>query len=1378
MKTKTAIAMMVMFVIALALPMLTAAQTETEKIIGIEVEYTNSSATAKDYFIVYNGHPVTAVSYNGPEIELISNKGEKLLQYTISDPRIIYDGGGAPILENVTDILILPFLTQVTTANIYDQESKKLLGSIDLSQPIYDFCRKRSFNDPDCQLRDTDNDGILDKDEPDSDGDGIMDDLDACKNDTFNDIDGDGLCGDVDNCPQKANPDQKDSNKDGFGDVCQRDFHLHKITNAPDIYGIQGIVRSPDGKILHAVFDDTHNVRYVQSADDGKTWTVPINISTGSPLDEPQKHGRDMVQEEIDVSPDGTLWARWLWVPDFYPELHPIYFRSCKSDCTNPASWSSFVRMDRRGYMRSGYAYNEFDVGDDGKLYYIESASNSNSSNLSTYEVNMLFCDTKFENCLDASRWKEVRLTDNNVEENFPQITSTPDGNLHVVYSRILTERIAADKDVVPGEIFYRECDARNTDCSQLQRWSAELDVGQGLVPRIAGSPVGSTVHVIKYNDNDRISEGRIYYKKCTGGCANAGRWTDDIYTGASIGAQVSLGTHTQVAADSIGNAHLFYQPSDKFAYIFLKNNAPQQPITIDSIDAPNAAHALGVMRKAKPARSSRETLEVRYLKNREVWHAIRVLEGPDFGEEFNQTALQPPEITINSPEAKQYSYTAEFTIDFTVNSSASLAEKTATVDGTEVSAGDSIALHDFSVGEHTFTVKAKDVNGLSAENKATFTVIDDVAPLTLNDAVDAWSNKDQTVSLFPTDEKSAIKSTKYCIASEPSCSPNTEGTTAAISCLNGELCINYVGYYSTDFYSNVEPTTYTLWVRTDKQPPKSTASGFDSEWHNKEVVITVNADDAAGSGLAEVYYVLYEDSVASPIMTTDIDGPITITHESDNNIVEYWAVDYAGNEEQRRRIEGIKLDKTAPITTDDASSEWSGEDVAVKLSAIDKLSGVAKTLYCIDDNDTCEPNLEGNEALVTCEPGSVCTKYVRYNSIDAAGNVEEVKTSAVVRIDKQKPATVTDYIDAWRTSDFYINLKADDNGGSGVNSTAYEITEGGNVRTGDVAVDGQPLFAYEDDSSSLSYKSEDNVGNLEDVKTITGIKLDKTKPVTTASGYDAEWHNTPYEIILNAEDPRVQGNPSGIKEVFYQFYDDEAGQGIKSVSSKDKAIVAYQDDDNWLEYFSKDVAANEEGHRIIKQLKLDTQKPNAIILQPVEGGEYLNTEKLPLKYDSEDVKVQGMPSGTKSIQWFVNGNEVADPTDIKGLVCGEHELKLRTKDFADNINEASVKFKVVYNMPINITPKALKVNPGVITVHLQWPDAIKQKSQVKSATLDGAAQDKILPDQIRFRRVDVEAALKPKAVDTHFVLTGTMTYNGKNCLFKGEGDIEKVLAS
>ena len=78
---------------------------------------------------------------------------------------------------------------------------------------------------------DSDGDGSCDSDDAcpgfddnaDADQDGTADGCDACPLDFYNDSDGDGLCDSDDNCVADANADQADFDGDGFGDACDDD---------------------------------------------------------------------------------------------------------------------------------------------------------------------------------------------------------------------------------------------------------------------------------------------------------------------------------------------------------------------------------------------------------------------------------------------------------------------------------------------------------------------------------------------------------------------------------------------------------------------------------------------------------------------------------------------------------------------------------------------------------------------------------------------------------------------------------------------------------------------------------------------------------------------------------------------------------------------------------------------------------------------------------------------------------------------------------------------------------------------------------------------------------------------------------------------------
>jgi hypothetical protein len=71
----------------------------------------------------------------------------------------------------------------------------------------------------------------------DSDGDGIIDQLDNCpftSNPNQEDADGDGVGDACDNCPSVANPDQADTDEDGIGDACDSDLDGDGVPNGSD----------------------------------------------------------------------------------------------------------------------------------------------------------------------------------------------------------------------------------------------------------------------------------------------------------------------------------------------------------------------------------------------------------------------------------------------------------------------------------------------------------------------------------------------------------------------------------------------------------------------------------------------------------------------------------------------------------------------------------------------------------------------------------------------------------------------------------------------------------------------------------------------------------------------------------------------------------------------------------------------------------------------------------------------------------------------------------------------------------------------------------------------------------------------------------------
>jgi len=130
---------------------------------------------------------------------------------------------------------------------------------------------------------------------------------------------------------------------------------------------------------------------------------------------------------------------------------------------------------------------------------------------------------------------------------------------------------------------------------------------------------------------------------------------------------------------------------------------------------------------------------------------------------------------------------------------------------------------------------------------------------------------------------------------------------------------------------------------------------------------------------------------------------------DGQSNYFHLRSVDNANNWDDTSADSGpYWIDTVDPTTTDDSDTACHGSDQTITLTPSDTLSGVASTTYCVDTAGTCNPSTSGTSVSVTCSAGSYCEKYVRYRSEDNAGNIESVKTSNLVKIDKAGPNAPT----------------------------------------------------------------------------------------------------------------------------------------------------------------------------------------------------------------------------------------------------------------------------------------------------------------------------------------------------------------------------------
>ena len=144
----------------------------------------------------------------------------------------------------------------------------------------------------------------------------------------------------------------------------------------------------------------------------------------------------------------------------------------------------------------------------------------------------------------------------------------------------------------------------------------------------------------------------------------------------------------------------------------------------------------------------------------------------------------------------------------------------------------------------------------------------------------------------------------------------------------------NKIAFISFEMNVNGE-IFLSLNIDMDTNPPVTT-NNYDEQWHIADFTITLTATDDL-SGVAETYYKINNGAT----QTIAANAQPHITTESATNKLEYWSVDYAGNEEPHKTLNNIKLDKTAPtgtITINNDNISTPSASVNLTLTANDNI--------------------------------------------------------------------------------------------------------------------------------------------------------------------------------------------------------------------------------------------------------------------------------------------------------------------------------------------------------------------------------------------------------------------------------------------------------
>jgi len=181
--------------------------------------------------------------------------------------------------------------------------------------------------------------------------------------------------------------------------------------------------------------------------------------------------------------------------------------------------------------------------------------------------------------------------------------------------------------------------------------------------------------------------------------------------------------------------------------------------------------------------------------------------------------------------------------------------------------------------------------------------------------------------------------------------------------------------------------------------------------------------------------------------------------------------------------------------------------DLKIELHSADATSGVQSLQFKINEgvfSEYTEPLIRFKEGENTLE----------FYSVDKVGNQESIKKE-VFYIDNTPPKTeyqiVGNRSDKYVSADAVIKLTSADNI-SGVKATYYKVNNGAFIRYSNPI----PVTVFTTDESSLSYYSEDNLGNKEAIKIIGG----KENSIQIEGKPSSQ--NLIFEFYIDREPPKV----------------------------------------------------------------------------------------------------------------------------------------------------------------------------------------------------------------------------------------------------------------
>ncbi len=571
--------------------------------------------------------------------------------------------------------------------------------------------------------------------------------------------------------------------------------------------------------------------------------------------------------------------------------------------------------------------------------------------------------------------------------------------------------------------------------------------------------------------------------------------------------------------------------------------------------------------------------------------------------------------------------------------------------------------------GLHTAALQVQDVRG---SNKTTRIVTaDDLPPVTtatLSGALgqNGWYTGNVTITLNATDDRSGVAYTTYHLDG------SAVRTYVDPIVVSGDG-LHTLTYHSVDRAGNSETHKDATFQKDGTAP--ATAVAFSGTLNGSRfltpILVTLSAMDAL-SGVA-VTQVQIDGGPA-----TNYTLPFLVSNVG-SHVVQYHSIDVAGNIEPTNffsvvngTITNVSLLSRAVLNGTAGFSGWYTSAVTVTLELVNGTS----------PPDSIGYRLDGGAWVVYAQPFVVAGDGIHsldFNATNGAG-LNEATHHTTIQIDTTPPISTSSLSgtpgnDSWYVSAIKVVLNATDNT-SGVGNISYRIDGGA------WSLYTAPFFLNEG-RHTLEYHATDFAG-LSDLGHSVGVKIDTTKPVSTAAASGTAgnngWYVTLATVVLNASDLT-----SGVARISYRV--DGGPWQTYSVP------FALSDGVHLVEYKATDNAGLTETTKSLT-VKVDTVAPlTTASLSGAPGSNGWFVSDVNVSLNATDAT-----SGASSITYRTDGGAWTAYVGPFVLGEGRHKVDFYATDLAGN-----VELFVTQTVLVDTTPPATAANLSGTLGHSPW---------------------------------------------------------------------------